>query len=372
MIAPEPAPRGGCGLTARGRDFERFVKMLEHELPSTGRGVVRCALVLRQAVDRFAVFHAGKRDRRRMVDAEGLQIAREHLHCCDASGRKFREEVTEPRGKRRALAPEAQARGIGHVADLGRTSGRRIDDAGERESLLQVDERAAGLGRLARAGRDRVLALVTLVDDDDGLTPEPPDDLVQARAAGLRLCDHRRVGRKEHAVKLRDGRVGSKVGDRCDLDVGAKRREVGRGRVLQGPRNREPQGATTALHVVVEDDRGNCAAFAHPCPVTEEVTGDRSVAEPLRVARARGNDAFELDVRDPAFRDNLGWKCGTVRHLGRVDRGHRRRLDEACRMPMSAGKRPRDVADIGTRLGLVVRGDVGHGRLRCRNDGRDG
>ena len=105
------------------------------------------------------VFDALVGERARGIEAERLQVARQHFHGRDAAGLDRLDELGA-RGEGKILAaPEAEPLGIGEIVDRGRAGRRDIDDARVGQRVLQAQPGAALLrgapGRRARPCRRR-------------------------------------------------------------------------------------------------------------------------------------------------------------------------------------------------------------------------
>ena len=87
------------------------------------------------------------------IEAERLEIARQHFHGGDAAGLDRRDELGA-RGEGKVLAaPEAEALGIGEIVDRGGAGRRDIDDAGVGQGVLQAQARRGPAARRAWSPR---------------------------------------------------------------------------------------------------------------------------------------------------------------------------------------------------------------------------
>ena len=144
------------------------------------------------------VFDALVGERARGIEAERLEVARQHLHRRDAAGLDRLDELGAG-GEREVLAaPQAEPLGIGEIVDRGGAGRRDVDDAGIRQRVLEPQARAALLRRrlvaalaLAAGG---VLHGVALVEDDHAVEvgAQPFDDLPDARNLLLALVGAQR------------------------------------------------------------------------------------------------------------------------------------------------------------------------------------
>ena len=184
------------------------------DLERAGIGVVDADLLRRQLVLDKLVFDALVGQRARRVEAERLEIARQHLHGRDAALLDRLDELG-PRGEREVVAaPEAEALGIGEIVHRGGAGRRDIDDAGIRQGVLEPQARAPLLrGRLVAAlalAADGVLHGMALVEDDHSVEvgAQPFDDLPDARKLFSALIGAQRsVGGKEDAFREPDRRA---------------------------------------------------------------------------------------------------------------------------------------------------------------------
>ena len=124
-----------------------------------GIGVVDADLLGRELVLDQLVLDALVGQRAGGVEAERLEIARQHLHRRDAAGLDRLDELGA-RGEREILAaPQAEPLGIGEIVDGGGAGRRDVDDARVGQRVLQPQAGAAllrgGLTRRARPCRRR-------------------------------------------------------------------------------------------------------------------------------------------------------------------------------------------------------------------------
>ena len=106
-----------AGLAGDIRGLHRRVEIVVNDRECAGIGVVDAGLLGRELMLDQLVFDTfiGKRTRR--VETERLQIARQHLHCRDASVLDRLDELGA-RGEREILAaPETEALGVGEIVD---------------------------------------------------------------------------------------------------------------------------------------------------------------------------------------------------------------------------------------------------------------
>ena len=128
--------------------LERLLDVSVDDLEGAGIGVVDAPLFRRQLVfedlDLDPVIGEGPG----LVEAEGLQVARNHLHCRDAAGFHRGDELDAGLERRLAGGPETQSPCIGEAGDGGGAGGRDIGDARVRQRVLEPEPGAALLGRL--------------------------------------------------------------------------------------------------------------------------------------------------------------------------------------------------------------------------------
>ena len=83
-----------------------------------------------------------------LVEAEGLEVASDHLHRGDAAGFHGGDELDAGLERRLAGGPEPEPAGIGEAGDGGGAGGRDIGDARIGQRILKPQAGAALLGRL--------------------------------------------------------------------------------------------------------------------------------------------------------------------------------------------------------------------------------
>src|SRR5882724_2885421 len=166
--ALEGGTRGGLCLrverTSLAGDVRRphgRIKVVVDDRERAGIGVVDANLFGRELVFEQFVFDALIGERAGRVEAERLEIARQHLHCGDAA-LLDRLDKFGTRGKREVLAaPETEALGISEIVYRGGARRRDIDHAGIRQGMLEPKPRASLLRRRLVAAfaltADRVL-----------------------------------------------------------------------------------------------------------------------------------------------------------------------------------------------------------------------
>ena len=387
LRALECGPRGRLGLgverarsapARRAGDVRRLqcrIQVVVDDLEGAGIGIVDAALPGRQRVLDELVLDALIGERPSRVEAEALEVARQHLHRGHAAGLDGLHELG-PRGEGEIRpAPQAQTLGIGEVVHRRGAGRRDVDDARIGERVLQAQSRTALLRRhlLAAFGlaAGRVLHGVALVEHDHaveagrglgaGLAAEPGEDLIEARSLALAL------GRAQRCVGDEQDTLGEP--DRCPLAEACQRLDeealLAQGgpvapRVLdQRLGLGDPQGLAPALEPVVENDAGHLAALAAAGAVAEEPAAPEAHGVGCAIG-CRGNDieggidgpatsqmgsmrlarvdhALQLRVREEPLRQHACRKVRPVRRLGRCHRGHRRRLHEPRRMAVRAG-----------------------------------
>ena len=344
-------------------------------LEGDGVRIVDALLLWRERVLDKLVLDALVGERTGRVEAEALEVPRQHLHGRHAAGLDGLHELGA-RGEREVRpAPQAEALRIGEVVHRRGAGRRDIDDACVGEGVLQAQSRTALLrGHLVAAlgpAARRILHGVAFVEHDDaiearsslgaGLASEPRQDLVEARSLPLSLGRTQGgVGHEQDALIEPDRCPLSEARQRLDQQrLLAQRRPVAAGILDQCFGLGNPQRLAPALEPVVEDDAGHLAALAAAGAVAQEPAApeahgiggavecsgndiergvDRPAAGELgRVSLARVDDALQLRLRQQALGEDAGREVRSIGGLGRRDRGHRRRLHEARRMRMRAG-----------------------------------
>ena len=185
------------------RGLHRRVEIVVDDREGAGIGVVDADLLGRELVLDQLVLDAFVGERAGRIEAERLEIARQHLHRRDAAVLDRLDEFGA-RGERKILAaPQAQPLGIGEIVDRRGAGRGDVDDAGVRQGVLKPQARAPLLrGRLVAAlalAADRVLHGVGLVENDHSVEvgAQPFDDLPDARKLLAALVGAQRgVGRK--------------------------------------------------------------------------------------------------------------------------------------------------------------------------------
>ena len=206
----EGGPRGGlrlrvqrAGLAGDVRGLHRRVEIVVNDRERAGIGVVDADLLGRELMLDQLVFDAFVGERAGRVEAERLEIARQHLHRRDAAILDRLDELGAG-GEREVLAaPETEALGIGEVVDRGGAGGGDVDHAGVRQGMLEPQARASllrgGLVAALALAADGVLHRMALVENDHSIEvgAQPFDDLPDARKLLAALVGAQRgVGRK--------------------------------------------------------------------------------------------------------------------------------------------------------------------------------
>ena len=144
-----------AGLAGDVRGLHRRVEVVVNDRERAGIGVVDADLLRRELVLDQLVFDAFVGERAGGIEAERLEIARQHLHRRDAAILDRLDELGAG-GEREVLAaPEAEPLGIGEIVDRGGAGRGDIDDAGVRQGVLEPQARAA----LLRGGLVAAFAL---------------------------------------------------------------------------------------------------------------------------------------------------------------------------------------------------------------------
>ena len=105
-------------------------------------------------LDQF-IFDAFVGQRAGRIEAERLQIARQHFHRRDAARFDCLDELAARRERKVLAAPQPEALGVGEIMNRGGAGRRDIDDARVRQRMLQPKPGAA----LLRCGLVAALAL---------------------------------------------------------------------------------------------------------------------------------------------------------------------------------------------------------------------
>ena len=118
------------------------------DLEGAGIGVVDAPLLGGERVFEDLDLDAVIGERPGLVEAEGLEVARDHLHRGDAAGLHRGDEFDPGLERRLAGGPEPEPAGIGEAGDGGGAGGRDIGDARIGQRILKPQAGAALLGRL--------------------------------------------------------------------------------------------------------------------------------------------------------------------------------------------------------------------------------
>ena len=243
LVGLEGGVRGGLGLAVERapvardvRGLQRGVEILMDDLEGAGIGVIDADLLGRELVLQHLDLDALVGERARGVEAERLEVAREHLHRGDAAllhgGDELRAAWRRARPlpwvtvlrRRRRLARRASGVGAGVGAPQVRGAGRRRGSrrwwrrSRRHRRRGRRAARAGGEGPRALLGGGAVAALglvaggvghgVGLVEHDDaverrgiaGCGHQPVDDLLEAGGLAFAFGRAQRgVGREEDA-----------------------------------------------------------------------------------------------------------------------------------------------------------------------------
>ena len=180
LRALEGGQRGGLGVLVERRlaiddagGLQRLVDVVVDDLEGAGIGVVDAPLLgterVLQDLDLDPVIGEGAG----LVEAEGLQVAREHLHGRHPARLHRGDEFGAGLEGSLAGGPEPEPAGIGEARDGGGAGRRDVRDGRVRQRVLKPQSGAALLGRFHLAaialGACGVRHRVRLVEDDDAL-----------------------------------------------------------------------------------------------------------------------------------------------------------------------------------------------------------
>src|SRR5581483_1696782 len=114
------------------------------------------------------------------VHAKSFHIAADHFHGAHSAGFNLLHELLKAAGEAGANTPKPKPRRIGHVAYVGGSGRRGINDAIVCVSLrvLKVNDCLSGEGWFAASTCNRVLGFVGLIKDDNAIATKPALDLV--------------------------------------------------------------------------------------------------------------------------------------------------------------------------------------------------
>ena len=153
--ALEGRERGRLGVPVERRlavddagGLERLLDVAVDDLEGAGIGVVDAPLFGRQGMFEGLDLDPVIGERPGLVEAEGLQVARNHLHRRDAAGFHRGDELDPGLERRLAGGPEPEPAGIGEAGDGGGAGRRDIGDARVGQRVLEPEPGAALLGRL--------------------------------------------------------------------------------------------------------------------------------------------------------------------------------------------------------------------------------
>ena len=142
-----------AGLAGDVGGPHRGVEIVVDDAECAGIGVVDADLLGRELVLDQLVLDAFVGQRARRIEAERLEVARQHLHCRDAT---FLDRLDElgAGGEREVLAtPQAEPLGIGEIVHGGGARRGDVDDAGIRQCVLEPQAPRALAGRRAWSPR---------------------------------------------------------------------------------------------------------------------------------------------------------------------------------------------------------------------------
>ena len=205
--------------------LERRLQVPVNDLERVGIRIVDRDLLRGERVLDDLVEDALERQRARGIEAERLQIARQHLHRGNTAAFHRGNELGPGRERKIAGAPEAKPGGVGEVLHRRRAGRRDIEDACLGQRVLQAQSRLALLRRFLLAALPFVAGGIghrmRFVEHDDAVEvgTKPFDDLLYAALSlPFRLRAQCRVCREQDAF----GDI-----DRSALLEARQRHEVG-------------------------------------------------------------------------------------------------------------------------------------------------
>ena len=177
----------GAGRAGDVRCLHRRVEIVMDDREGAGIGVVNADLLVGEFMFDQLVFDAIIGQRTRRIEAECLEVARQHFHRRDAAGFDRLDEFSACRERKVLAAPQPEALGIGQIVNRGRTGRRDVDDARIRQRMLQAKPGPA----LLRGGHVAtftfpargILHRVRLVEDNHAVEigAQPFHDLLDPR-----------------------------------------------------------------------------------------------------------------------------------------------------------------------------------------------
>ena len=284
------------------------------------------------------VFDAVKGERAGGVEAERLEVARQHLHRRDAAGLDRLDELGAGGEREIFAAPEAEPLGIGEIVDRRGAGRRDIDDARVRQGMLQAQARPAllrggGIAAFALAAGG-ILHGVGLVEDDHAveIPAQPIDDLLDPRNLLVALVGAQRgIGGEKDAFCQRIGVPCRKRDERRDQQpLHAERRPVALRILDQLVGLADPDRLAAALEPVVEHDAGDLAALAGAGAVAEKPA--TAEADGAVGVIGRGGDDIEGLVDGPGAGEMFGMG------LAGIDDGLELRVGEEASETTFAGR----------------------------------
>ena len=180
--ALEGRERGGLGVLVEGRvpvdDAGRLQGVLDigvDDLEGAGIGVVDAPLLVRERVLEDVDLDPVVAERAGLVEAEGLEVARHHLHRRDPARFHGGDEVGPGLERGLARCPEAEAPCIGKPGNRGGAGGGDVEHAGVGQCVLQPEAGTALLrGPYLAALSLEPAALAMACASSKTMTPEKP------------------------------------------------------------------------------------------------------------------------------------------------------------------------------------------------------
>ena len=297
--------------------------------PGIGIGVEVADLARGECVFEDVVFDASVGQGPGRVDAHRLQFACDQFHGRNAALADAGDKGAAVR-EGRPFAPQAESHGIGQIVDVGGTSGRGVNHACARQTVLQFDAHNALLRTLRGAEPPFTTGNAAhgmgLVEHDQTVKfrRQPFEQLLKAGlVAGA--AAQRRIGGEQDAVSMTDLRFGLDFREGLNVEYHtAQRLPITAGILDQRIALADPKVAAAASQPLIHQDRGKLAALAGASPVAEEepapIGSAVRVRHQFKAARGhaiatgqiggrclkRVDQCFQLGAAQHSVADNLG------------------------------------------------------------------